>query len=123
MRRPLLNWTLAIAALVAAVALRWLLEPLMAGSLPLVTLFGAVAGAVWVGGWRPAVFVGILGYAACSYLFVHVVKHSQNFLRTSDIRLPKGGHRRFVSLVMLRRNHNEPIRGQMFRQPRIGRAS
>ena len=46
MRRPLFNWTVAIAALVAAVALRWLLEPLMAGSLPLVTLFGAVAGAV-----------------------------------------------------------------------------
>lgn len=57
-------------ALVAALLLRWLLDPLMGDTLPLVTLFGAIAGAVWVGGYRPAVMVAILGYLACDYLFI-----------------------------------------------------
>ena len=41
---------MAIAALVAAVLVRWLLDPWMGDALPLVTLFGAVAAAVWVAG-------------------------------------------------------------------------
>src|SRR5215510_14163520 len=43
----------------------------MGDTLPLVTLFGAVAAAVWLGGYRPAIIVGILGYMACDYLFIH----------------------------------------------------
>src|SRR6185436_1021663 len=39
-------------------------------TLPLVTVFGAVAGTVWIGGYRPALAVVILGYLACSYLFI-----------------------------------------------------
>ncbi|HMF15580.1 MAG TPA: PAS domain S-box protein [Gemmataceae bacterium] len=58
------------AALVAAVLLRWFLDPLMGDSFPLVTLFGAVAAGVWVGGYRPALLVALLGYAACAYLFI-----------------------------------------------------
>ena len=50
-------YALAIGALAAAVLLRWLLDPLMGDTLPLVTLFGAVAAAVWVGGYRPAIVV------------------------------------------------------------------
>jgi PAS domain S-box-containing protein len=42
----------------------------MGDSLPLVTLFGAVAGAVWLGGYRPALLVVIFGYLACAYLFI-----------------------------------------------------
>ena len=42
----------------------------MRDSLPLVTIFGAVAAAVWLGGYRPAGVVAILGYIACSYLFI-----------------------------------------------------
>ena len=61
----------AIALLAAALALRWLLDPLMGGSLPLVTLFGAVAGAVWLGGYQPAIVAAIAGYFACNYLFIH----------------------------------------------------
>src|SRR4030095_6671625 len=57
-------------ALAAAVALRWLLDPLMGSTLPLVTMFGAVAAAVWVGGYRPAIVVTTLGYVACDYLFM-----------------------------------------------------
>src|SRR5262249_41523385 len=51
-------------------ALRYALEPWLAGTLPLVTLFGAVAAAVWLGGRAPAIGVTVLGYFACSYLFI-----------------------------------------------------
>ncbi|HMJ85725.1 MAG TPA: PAS domain S-box protein, partial [Vicinamibacterales bacterium] len=64
------KYAVAIAALAAAVLIRYLLDPWMGNTLPLVTLFGAVATAVWTGGVRPAVAVVILGYLACSYLFI-----------------------------------------------------
>ena len=70
MRRRLPSFLIAAAALVGAVLLRWVLDPLMGDALPLVTLFGAVAAAVWVGGWLPALVVAILGYLACAYLFI-----------------------------------------------------
>jgi PAS domain S-box-containing protein len=62
--------TLAIASLVPAILIRSLADPWMGDTLPLVTLFGAVAAAVWIGGYRPAIIVTILGYAACDYLFI-----------------------------------------------------
>ena len=70
MRSPAISYALSIAALLAAVLLRWALDPLMGDTLPLVTLFGAVAAAVWVGGYRPAIMVTTLGYLACAYLFI-----------------------------------------------------
>jgi PAS domain S-box-containing protein len=60
----------ATAALAAAVFIRWLLDPVIGDALPLVTLFGAVAAAVWVGGTLPAAVAAILGYLACAYLFI-----------------------------------------------------
>jgi PAS domain S-box-containing protein len=63
-------YTSALAALAAAVLLRWLLDPVLGDSLPLVTLFGAVAAAVWVGGYGPAIAVSILGYLVCDYWFI-----------------------------------------------------
>jgi PAS domain S-box-containing protein len=59
-----------MAAVVLAVLLRWALDPLMGDALPLVTLFGAVAAAVWLDGYRVAIPVALLGYAACHYLFI-----------------------------------------------------
>jgi PAS domain S-box-containing protein len=61
---------MAVAALAAAIGLRLLLDPVLGDALPLVTLFGAVAAAVWVGGYGPAVLVTVAGYFACNYLFV-----------------------------------------------------
>ena len=63
-------YALAFAALVAAVLLRYLLDPWMGDALPLVTLFGAVAAGVWLGGYRPAIVVAVAGYFAASYLFI-----------------------------------------------------
>ncbi len=65
-----MSYLLTAVALVVAVLIRWLLDPLMGDTLPLVTLFGAVAVAVWVGGPRPAVAAALLGYVACLYLFI-----------------------------------------------------
>ena len=70
MRSSLKNYILGSGALVAAVLLRWLLDPIMGDALPLVTLFGAVAAAVWLGGYRLAILVTLLGYLACHYLFI-----------------------------------------------------
>ena len=70
MRSSLKNYILGFGALVAAVLLRWLLDPVMGNALPLVTLFGAVAAAAWLGGYRLAIPVTLLGYLACNYLFI-----------------------------------------------------
>jgi len=69
-RSPFASYGIAVLALIAVVALRWLLDPLLGDTLPLVTLYGAVAAAVWAGGFRPAVLVVVLGYVACAYLFI-----------------------------------------------------
>ena len=70
MRGTVAAYAVSLLVLAGAVLLRWLLDPLMGDSLPLVTLFGAVAGAVWIGGYRPALLVVVLGYFACDYLFI-----------------------------------------------------
>ena len=61
---------LAFAALVLAVVLRWVLDPILGNQLPFVTLFGAVAAAVWAGGYLPAVIVTLLGYLVINPLFM-----------------------------------------------------
>ncbi|HKA60141.1 MAG TPA: ATP-binding protein [Gemmatimonadales bacterium] len=60
----------ALGFAIAAVLLRWLLNPVLHETLPLLTLYGAVAAAVWVGGYRPAVLASIVGYLACNLLFI-----------------------------------------------------
>jgi PAS domain S-box-containing protein len=70
MRTPTKIYVLSGAALLAAMLLRWVLDPVLGNTLPLVTVFGAVTVAVWVGGYRPAVPVAVLGYLGCAYLFI-----------------------------------------------------
>ena len=70
MRASLKSYTLGLLAVGLAVLLRWALDPFMGDQYPLVTLFGAIAAAVWVGGYRVAIPVSIIGYAACHYLFI-----------------------------------------------------
>src|SRR5262245_1791670 len=70
MRSVVKAYAISIAALAAAVGLRWLLDPILGDTLPFVTLFGAVAAAVWVGGYLPALLVAVLGYLAVHYLFI-----------------------------------------------------
>ena len=63
-------YALGFFALLLAVLLRWALNPLMGDSLPLVTLFGAVAAGVWLGGYPLAIPIALIGYVACHYLFI-----------------------------------------------------
>ena len=65
-------WSYVVAgvALAVAVLLRWAVDPLIGDALPFVTLFGAVAAAVWLGGFGPGTLVTILGYIAAEYLFI-----------------------------------------------------
>jgi signal transduction histidine kinase/CheY-like chemotaxis protein len=51
----------AIAIAAVAVAVRWLLIPLVGPDAPYATIMGAVALAVWMGGWGPAVLTAVLG--------------------------------------------------------------
>src|SRR5262249_57709251 len=60
----------AVRATAAAVLLRWALDRWMGDALPLATLYGAVALAVWVGGIGPAVLACVLGFVACDLLFI-----------------------------------------------------
>ena len=61
---------LALLFTAIAVALRWLLDPWLGNSYPLVTLYGAVAAAVWVGGRGPGILAAASGYFATQYLFI-----------------------------------------------------
>ncbi len=68
--RAALDYGMAFLAVAAAVTVRWLLDPWLGDSLALVTLYGAVAIAVWFGGVRPAIVATVLGYLACAYFFI-----------------------------------------------------
>jgi PAS domain S-box-containing protein len=70
LRQGLPVYLIAVAVAAAAVGLRWLLDPWLHESLPLVTLYAAVAVAVWLGGYLPALLAMVLGYLACNYLFI-----------------------------------------------------
>ncbi len=61
-------WSFALLA--AAIALRWVLDPLLGDALPFVTLFGAVAASTWLGGLGAAAGVTVLGYLAVAYFFI-----------------------------------------------------
>ena len=64
------GYLFAVLVAAAAVGVRWLLQPWLAAQLPLVTLFAAVAAAVWFGGYRPAIVAAVVGFLACDYLFI-----------------------------------------------------
>lgn len=56
------SYVAATALAVCAVLLRYFLTPWLGDSSRYGLLFGAVAIAVWLGGWQPAVFTAVLGY-------------------------------------------------------------
>jgi PAS domain S-box-containing protein len=85
-RSSLKIYLLGFVTLAAAVLLRWVLDPFMGDALPLVTLFGAIAAAVWLGGYRVAIPVALLGYFACFYLFIQP-RTSFDFARADVVGL------------------------------------
>lgn len=63
------RYAIAILSVAAAVLLRWILIPVLHDNFPFITLYGAVAIAVWYGRWQPAALASLLGYLAARYLF------------------------------------------------------
>jgi len=63
----------ALAVMVSALLLRWFVTPWLGNGLPVATVFGAVAIAVWIGGWRPATLAAVLGLLATKFLFAEAV--------------------------------------------------
>src|SRR3954468_2486164 len=53
----------AVAVTLAALHLRWVLDPWLGDGIPYSTLYGAVAIAVWFGGLGPAAMAMVIGYA------------------------------------------------------------
>lgn len=66
----LVPYLVSVGITTAAVLLRLLLDPILDQTLVLVTLYGAIAFSAWYCGYRPALLVTLLGYAACNYLFM-----------------------------------------------------
>ncbi|HUQ12610.1 MAG TPA: ATP-binding protein [Steroidobacteraceae bacterium] len=56
------SYVAATALAICAVLMRYFLTPWLGGSSRYGMLFGAVAIAVWLGGWRPGVLTAVLGY-------------------------------------------------------------
>jgi PAS domain S-box-containing protein len=69
-KKILLQYGAATAFTALAVLLRWLIDPWLGDYVPFSTLFGSVALAVWMGGYRPAILAAVLGFLACEWLFV-----------------------------------------------------
>jgi PAS domain S-box-containing protein len=65
-----LIYGVSLAGLAVAVLSRWLLDPILGDNHPLVILFAAISVAVWMGGYRPALLVTVLGYMVCAYYFI-----------------------------------------------------
>lgn len=69
-RTIFLHYGGAVVFTALAVLVRWMLDPVLGDSQPLTTVFGSVAFAVWLGGYRPALLAMILGYFAGNYSFI-----------------------------------------------------
>lgn len=66
----LLRYSLALLALLLAVAVRWFLDPILNDQAPTVTMYAAVAVAAILGGFRLALPAAIIGFLACAWLFL-----------------------------------------------------
>jgi signal transduction histidine kinase len=73
LRDRALRYLVALLATAAALILRDMLEPRLGGSLVFTTLFAAVAVAVLVGGYGPALVAMSVSYVLAEYLFVEPV--------------------------------------------------
>jgi len=64
------RYLIAVGFTAAALLLRWLVDPWLGNSFPLVTLFAAVAAAVVASGYRAAIAAALIGYLVGAYLFI-----------------------------------------------------
>jgi signal transduction histidine kinase/CheY-like chemotaxis protein len=67
---PAMGYAVATAATATALLLRWLLDPNLGDRIPLATCYGAIAVAVWFGGYGPSLLSAALGYVGAILLCV-----------------------------------------------------
>src|SRR3569832_380686 len=63
------RYGIALFSVAVALVLRWILIPVLHDNFPFITLYGAVAIAVWYGRWQPAALGSLLGYVGARNLF------------------------------------------------------
>jgi len=59
----------AVVVMMTALLLRWFMLPWVGYFYPFATVFGAVALAVWIGGWKPATAAAAVGFVGAAVLF------------------------------------------------------
>jgi PAS domain S-box-containing protein len=84
LRASLATYGGAALATAVAVLVRWIADPWLGNYFPLVTLFPALAFAVWIGGYRPALIPAFLGYVACDFLFIEP-RHTFDLFPPRDV--------------------------------------
>jgi PAS domain S-box-containing protein len=69
-KRTLNEYFAALGAVAAMLFLRALLDPVFGSGRPYITLFAAVAFAVWFSRWKPAALAAVVAFVAANYFFV-----------------------------------------------------
>lgn len=82
---------LASIAIVAATTARWLMDPVVGDRVAFITLYGALAFCVWIGGWQVATALGIVGYLITDWLFLSP-RGSLDFLGTPGAAIVATGY-------------------------------
>ena len=67
-------YLVAVLAVVVALFLRFSLVPLVEARRPFITLFGAIAFAVWYGRWKPAVLAAVIGFVGANFFIIEPVE-------------------------------------------------
>ena len=80
---PAATYGVAFLSVALAFVVRWLLDPFLGSQLQLGPVYGAIAIAVWFGGWRPALAATIIGYIGAQYLFAFA-KRDRTFAHCVD---------------------------------------
>ncbi len=63
------QYTVALAAVIAAIVVRWALDAQLGAHHPEISLHAATALAAWYSGVVPVAVGAVVGYFACQYLF------------------------------------------------------
>jgi len=83
------KYAIALAAVAAALAVRALIDPLVPRGAATVTLYGAIAVAVWAGGYKPGILAALVGYLGVDYFFVEP-RGAISLEKLADVGRPVG---------------------------------
>jgi PAS domain S-box-containing protein len=64
------KYAIALVAVAVALGIRGLIDPLVGRGAATVTLYGAIAVAVWAGGYKPGILAALVGYLGVNWFFM-----------------------------------------------------